>query len=224
VHAVDRNTEGTWSDTAGFAIYMEEPVHDFSLLSPFHGTVIDESTQLPLLFRWERAHTVDPLDTLRYQLHLGRDSHFFEAETLEAGTADSLLVSELEAATWWWRVQVRDQAGNRSWSQQTWMLFQTLAVDGQGRALPTDYALAAPWPNPFNATASVVVALPEPGPLALTLHDLLGRRVAVLAERPHPAGWHRFRLDADRLASGTYFLRAAVPGKLNTTRRITLVK
>ncbi len=68
------------------------------------------------------------------------------------------------------------------------------------------YALRA-FPNPFNATATLVFEIPEPGIFRIELFDLLGRRVKVLFVGP--VAYEKIvRVDGNYLASGIYYARA----------------
>jgi len=62
-------------------------------------------------------------------------------------------------------------------------------------------------PNPVAGAAAVGFTLPEASVVRLTVHDLLGREVAVIASAALPAGDHRFTLDADELPAGAYVVR-----------------
>ncbi len=96
----------------------------------------------------------------------------------------------------------------------------TDAEDGAG--VPEAVSLAA-YPNPSAGAATVVLTLPTDAEVRLTVYDVLGRRVAVLAEGPREAGTHRFRFGGRSLPSGVYLLRAETPGEV-LTRRITLLR
>jgi hypothetical protein len=61
------------------------------------------------------------------------------------------------------------------------------------------------YPNPSSARFVIQFLLPMGGPMHLTVHDILGRRVAVLAEGPADAGSHSHAWD------GTDARGAAVP-------------
>ncbi|MCB2198457.1 S8 family peptidase [bacterium] len=94
--------------------------------------------------------------------------------------------------------------------------------------IPGQFSLSNAWPNPFNSSASTIVNLPEAGRLEVVVHDLLGRRVAVLADNDYLAGRHRLVWDGRsssglEAASGTYFVRAGWNDRW-MTRRITLVR
>ncbi len=83
--------------------------------------------------------------------------------------------------------------------------------------------LEAPHPNPLRSGATVSFMLPEAENATLELFDLLGRRVATLAEGPHAAGSHAARLDAAALPSGVYVLRLTAGGH-SATQRVTVVR
>ena len=57
----------------------------------------------------------------------------------------------------------------------------------------------------------------------LALYDVLGRRITVLVDRDQPAGFHSYRLRADRLASGIYLYRLQA-GDVVETKRMVVIK
>lgn len=91
------------------------------------------------------------------------------------------------------------------------------------QVLPKTFALQPVYPNPFNPNATVRYELAQPGEVRLELFNLLGRRVAVLAEGPRAAGSHTITLDGSGLASGTYLLRLLTV-EHEETRRVVLLK
>ncbi len=104
--------------------------------------------------------------------------------------------------------------------------FDQLAAPELGDAfdqLPASFGIESVFPNPFNPTTEVRLALPEPGEVCIELVDVLGRRVAVLYEGAFPAGRYSFTVDGSRLASGVYFVRATA-GSKNAVRKLTLLK
>ena len=86
-----------------------------------------------------------------------------------------------------------------------------------------ELALAVPAPNPTAGTARVAFALPEAGAVRVSVYDVRGREVAVLAARPFEAGRHEVVLDAGRLAAGVYVVRLAATGRV-LTQRATVVR
>ncbi len=66
------------------------------------------------------------------------------------------------------------------------------------------------YPNPFNPTTVVSGQWKADSEIRIVVFDLLGREVATLADGHFPAGRHSFIFNANRLASGTYFVRLEV--------------
>ncbi len=95
-------------------------------------------------------------------------------------------------------------------------------------ALPTEFALDAAYPNPFNPQTTVPFRLPEAAEVHIEVFDVTGRRVALLADGPYEAGAYSVTFDAGRLSSGIYLVRArfvAGDGRMETqTRTLTLMK
>ncbi|MBD3167765.1 T9SS type A sorting domain-containing protein, partial [bacterium] len=89
--------------------------------------------------------------------------------------------------------------------------------------MPDRFQLSAAYPNPFNATTTISVTLPRAGELEAAVYNINGQQVASLANGLHHAGEHRFHFDATGLASGVYFVRAAVPGQ-QQVRKIVLLR
>ncbi len=97
-----------------------------------------------------------------------------------------------------------------------------------GAELPAAFALHGNFPNPFNPTTTIRFDLPEAAEVRVEVIDLLGRRVMEVPARQVEAGANRsLRLDAARLASGTYLYRVVAAAASETmvgTGRMTLVK
>jgi hypothetical protein len=96
------------------------------------------------------------------------------------------------------------------------------ALDGSG-AIPAEFVLEQNYPNPFNANTSIRYALPQPEVVRLEVFNVLGRRVAVMADAVEPAGWHVATIDLRGFAAGTYFYRLTA-GENQETRPFLLVK
>jgi len=90
--------------------------------------------------------------------------------------------------------------------------------------MPTDFAVAAAYPNPFNPSTTVSLTLPEAVDVNVTVFNVNGLLVAELANGRMAAGQHNLTLNASGLASGLYFIRATVPGHLNQTQKVMLVR
>lgn len=91
-------------------------------------------------------------------------------------------------------------------------------------AVPARYDLAQNFPNPFNPTTQIKFALPERSRVTLTVHDILGRQMAVLyQDSPLAAGEHSVTFSAKDLPSGVYFYHLQA-GDFNKTRKMILLR
>jgi hypothetical protein len=89
--------------------------------------------------------------------------------------------------------------------------------------LPRDFALGAPFPNPFNPTVRIPFTLTRPEIVRLSVHNLMGQKVAVLVNGVQFAGRHDVRWDAGSLASGVYVVRLEAGGRTES-RAVTLLR
>jgi hypothetical protein len=83
-------------------------------------------------------------------------------------------------------------------------------------------------PNPFNAQARVVFAIPEESAVRITVHDVRGSLVRTILDGPVPAGWREVDWSGDAedgraVASGVYFIRLEWGGEA-ATRRAVIVR
>ncbi len=98
-----------------------------------------------------------------------------------------------------------DHAGERPAAEAGWYLLvrstglaaAPAAATGRrlGGRIPTSFALHQNQPNPFGRTTTISFDLPVASPVMLEVFDLLGRRVATLAQGEYPAGSHTVEWD-----------------------------
>jgi cytochrome c peroxidase len=79
------------------------------------------------------------------------------------------------------------------------------------------------YPNPFNPTTTLTYTLLDDAEVELSVFDLLGRRVQVLASGHHAAGTYSATFDAMSIPSGVYVYRL-VAGTRAETGSLILVK
>ena len=75
------------------------------------------------------------------------------------------------------------------------------------KELATTIQLLGNYPNPFNPSTVIRYRKSEIGRIRLTVHDILGREIAVLTDGVMPAGTHSVTFDAGMRASGVYLVR-----------------
>ena len=98
----------------------------------------------------------------------------------------------------------------------------------QGISLvPVAFALAPAYPNPFSGAATLAYELPEQADVVLDVFDLLGRRVAVLADGVQEAGRYTVRWDGTvagaPAANGVYVYRLRA-GSFTASHKMVLLR
>jgi len=104
---------------------------------------------------------------------------------------------------------------------RTWISEGATSLDRDD--LPEGVDLLQNYPNPFNPTTVISWRLAEAGMVKVTVHDLAGREVAVLADRMMSAGTHQVSFDASNLASGIYLYRLRT-AEVSLTRKMVLMR
>ncbi|MDP8287798.1 MAG: S8 family serine peptidase, partial [Candidatus Electryonea clarkiae] len=153
---------------------------------------------------------------------------------------DGEYIDQSQDTTWSEVLEVPDDWGEYSWTyyvtavyyegeteasnevEVTW--YFTTVFERLWSGIPTEWALEAIYPNPFNPTLSAVIALPDRSELQISIYNIVGQQVAVLANGIYEAGYQKFAYDGINMTSGIYFLHATVPGKLDEVRKIVLMK
>jgi hypothetical protein len=79
------------------------------------------------------------------------------------------------------------------------------------------------YPNPFNPTTAIRYELPRAMEVHLTVFDMQGRSVAVLASGRKEAGVHQTTFDGSALPSGIYFCRLLAE-KFRGTNKLVLLR
>ncbi len=91
-------------------------------------------------------------------------------------------------------------------------------------SVPANYIVEKAYPNPFNPVTHISVGLPENAGLNVAVYNVVGQQVATLAYGQYSQGYHTFTFDGKDLASGIYFVRTTVPGKMDNMQKIVLMK
>ncbi|MEM8560084.1 MAG: T9SS type A sorting domain-containing protein, partial [Bacteroidota bacterium] len=96
----------------------------------------------------------------------------------------------------------------------------SVAVEPIRGATPSTLTLATNFPNPFVGTTTIEYALPQAGHVSLEVYDVMGRRVAVLADEIQAAGRYSASWSAEALAAGTYVAVLRADGQMQTRRMV----
>jgi hypothetical protein len=104
----------------------------------------------------------------------------------------------------------------------------TVIEEDRTTTLPQSFSLSQNYPNPFNGETVIRFALPASGEVELTIYNLAGQQVAVLAEGAREAGSYTLRWDGRdergrELASGVYLYRLRAGAQVEF-RKLALVR
>jgi len=89
--------------------------------------------------------------------------------------------------------------------------------------IPAEFNLHPAYPNPFNPATTISFALPVSSNVILEVYDINGRLINKLINCDMDAGYHSVTWNADRHASGIYFVKM-VAGSYLKTQKLMLVK
>lgn len=94
---------------------------------------------------------------------------------------------------------------------------------GDDNLNPNGFKLSQNYPNPFNPTTNIQFNLPVTSSIKLTVHNVLGQTVAILADGMFTSGLHNVQFNGRGLASGMYFYRLQ-SGTNVSVKKMTLIK
>lgn len=172
---------------------------------------------IPLSFRWGSV-----TGATSYRFELSADEQFpsesthveilsgtrFDMNTLATGT------------TYYWRVKTIIDQVESEWSDVwTFTTKRETAAEDEGE-VPGRMYLYQNYPNPFNPGTQIRFTLPEQRHVRLSVFNILGQEIAILANEILPAGWHDIPFDAGGLSSGVYLYRLEADGHVKARQMI----
>jgi hypothetical protein len=108
-------------------------------------------------------------------------------------------------------------------SSRTFAVSPSSGVAERGELPPLDFQLSQNYPNPFNPSTTIQYHLPARSRVRLEIYNLLGQRVALLAESERPAGVHTIVWKA-MTAAGVYFCCLEATALDNPTNKFLQVQ
>lgn len=128
---------------------------------------------------------------------------------------DMIIVYEINGQDWW-----------RTPGDTIALWYDVTSITNpETSQLPEQYVTAHSYPNPFNAQALISFDLKEASSVKITVYDILGQQVAILANQDYPAGQNEVLFDMNKVSgsSAVYFYRVEA-GRHSTTGKMTLLK
>ena len=96
-------------------------------------------------------------------------------------------------------------------------------VNQEGTSIPSEFLLYQNYPNPFNPNTEITFDIPSREMVKISVFDITGREVAVLANEFLNGGSYKVRFDASGLSSGIYFFSLQA-GSFKDVKKMVLVK
>ncbi len=92
----------------------------------------------------------------------------------------------------------------------------------QSIAIPREFRLSAPHPNPFNPITRIIVDLPGNTFVKAVVFNRLGQHVTTIAEAGFSAGSHTLSFDGGAFATGLYFIHVEAGDHRETFKAVLL--
>jgi len=106
---------------------------------------------------------------------------------------------------------------------QDWFELCPQGVEDKESEILPGYFCLSNYPNPFNTSTIINYQLPIDACVKLDIYNLLGEKVASLADKRQQAGYKSVNWDAQEVSSGLYFYKLTA-GDYSETKRMMLVK
>ncbi|MCE1166398.1 MAG: T9SS type A sorting domain-containing protein [Bacteroidetes bacterium] len=87
----------------------------------------------------------------------------------------------------------------------------------------SDFMLYQNYPNPFNPTTNIIFDVKDNSPIMLSVFDICGKEITVIAKGNYKPGHYEIRWDASKNTSGIYFCRFSA-GNYTETRKMIYIK
>ncbi|NOZ75088.1 MAG: T9SS type A sorting domain-containing protein, partial [FCB group bacterium] len=91
------------------------------------------------------------------------------------------------------------------------------------QGIVTSFILHKNYPNPFNPVTTIQYELPVRSHVNLTVHDILGRKMAVLVDDDQGPGARKVQWNATGVPSGIYFVRM-IAGDFRQVQKVMVLK
>lgn len=101
-------------------------------------------------------------------------------------------------------------------------------IAGERITTPADFEMIGSYPNPFNSSTTIEFRLRSEEQLSIEIFDILGRRIATVADKPFSAGYHTVSWNSGSsngaaVTSGRYYVLAKTES-YQLALPITLIK
>ncbi len=213
----------------------------FSLVNPVfnYRVYVSPGDTTRLHFTNTKAGT---LPEIRYKWNLNNFSNTLNYNQLAnsngADSVASITLGKIDSIIAAWGVVIGDSLRGR-WFTKAYTQFDSLSpsnsnfiitfirgligIEPISQIIPKEYFVNPNYPNPFNPVTKIKFGLPKESFVKITVYDILGKEVAILANEQLKPGEFEVDWKADNYPSGIYFYRVEA-GSFVKTSKMMLVK
>jgi len=123
-------------------------------------------------------------------------------------------------ATYIYRLADVDYSGKVTWHKEVEVKVEAEAED---RLLPMQFGLQKIYPNPFNPSLTLTFSLVEDALTTLTVYNLRGEIVDLIADKYFPMGHHSLQWIPQNLTAGVYIIRLE-SGNQTSLQKVVFLK
>jgi hypothetical protein len=167
----------------------------------------------PDLFNWLNYGQLDTL----YDSGGDGAVTFFSKEAVNIAAGDS--------AVFWVGISVgeneADMTSNMALAETRYGTL--VGVEKEDPSLPSSFSLHQNYPNPFNPSTTIQFSIPQTEFVSLKVYDILGNKVADLANETLSAGNYSIKFNPVYLSSGIYFYQLTT-GSYSETKKMNFIK
>ncbi len=202
---------------------IDAEIEAFHLESPEPGFTTPD-TQVVLV--WNQAIPNFETDiTYNIKCHDDPDNDEIIAES----TDTTFVFSGVPGTQYFWDVKAVADNGLELWAEEQFWHFTivdtTNAVnDPFASSIPAEFAIQSVYPNPFNSSTTITVALPQPSHLSLQIFNTTGQKVYSLSEGQFSYGYHDYVFNGSGLSSGIYFVQLVISRTYQEMQKVLLIK
>lgn len=204
-HVNDPVVSGVWQPRDRYHYFEHDSTANIAAVGQYKGTIEDilelvelyESGDVPPEYMLTSSYGVRPATIMRPDGLVAIEDSVI-APVVAMRDSGLIVLTDFTSLIETWQTTF-DSRG---------FLYDANATTGV-EAGPTGSALsfARCAPNPFTTATTIRFSVSRPAWVRLAVFDAAGREVALLADEMMPAGTRHVLLDAERMASGTYFYR-----------------
>ncbi|MCL4306049.1 T9SS type A sorting domain-containing protein [bacterium] len=201
----------------------------FNLLGPDSGSALTTPTGH---FSWEAALDPDSADeVIFYCLFFQNEDSISLIDTIWGTSSnvtftDHPFIQESDTVRWWVVANSRYPVMQRQ-SRQTWTFVNWNVSADPVPYVPAQFTFDRAYPNPFNTVVTLEYSLPQATNVNLSVFDITGRVVALLASGVEAPGSHTVRWDGTSdgapVSTGVYFARLSAD-EFVATQKLLLLK